>query len=543
MHSVTDASSPETTQFTILAVDDIPENLLLLDDVLSEQNFKVLSATNGLEGLKVIEEQEVQLIISDAMMPKMDGFQFCKSVKNNPRTASIPFIIYTSDYIDQEDKELAQNIGVDRYVVKMGGTDSIVDAVREMIAKTYHPSPQKIQTASSENQSLDDREFIERHDKILIKKLEEKMISLEEYSLQLLKKNDELQRSEIRYRLLFERASIPIFVMDVYGQQLLDMNTEAVHLLGYTREELLELKRLPFADPDIQSELIITQSFSGELTVKSKEGKVICLEGTASVIDYDKDKRILVFTRDVTEQKAMLEKIFQTEKLSLLGTIAAGIAHEVRNPLAGVKLNLQFLEQKYGDNHPDIETLRLAIEGTKHIEKVIENTLNIARSTMPDVRFASINEVVSQSINLLMLTVHKKNIDLETHFTTTLPTLKIDAKQIMQVVLNVLKNAIEATPPSGSIVVTTGYEFPSEIKSSRVIVSIKDGGPGFSEEYLKDAFELFKTTKSSGTGLGLALSKRIMNQHNGEIKIKPVPAGGTDVQLLFLINSNEQEKS
>jgi PAS domain S-box-containing protein len=502
----------------------------------------VVSATNGLEGMKVVESENVHLIISDAMMPKMDGFQFCKTIKHDPRTTHIPFIIYTSDYIDQEDKDLAHTIGVDRYVVKIGGTDSLIDTVKELIEKHYNAVAKEQRDTPETAPPVDDIEFIERHDKILIKKLEEKMLSMEEYSLQLLRKNDELQRSEIRYRLLFERASIPIFVMDYQGEHLLDMNSEAIRLLGYSREELLALQKLPIADSDIQSELVITQSFTGEVTVRSKDGKIICLEATASVIDFDKEKRILLFARDVTEQKAMLEKIFHTEKLSLLGTIAAGIAHEVRNPLAGVKLNLQYLEQKYGEQHPDIETLQLAIEGTRHIEKVIENTLNIARSTAPDIRFASINEVVTQSINLLMLTIHKKNIELETHLMQVLPSLKIDAKQVMQVVLNVLKNAVEATPPNGSIRVSTGFEFPGRTDSSRLLVSIKDSGPGFDGEYLKQAFELFKTTKNNGTGLGLALSKRIMNQHNGELRIVPVPDGGTDVQLLFLINTTEQEK-
>jgi signal transduction histidine kinase len=214
--------------------------------------------------------------------------------------------------------------------------------------------------------------------------------------------------------------------------------------------------------------------------------------------------------------------------------VAAGIAHEVRNPLAGVKLSLQFLEQKFGESHPDIETVRLAIEGTKHIEKVIENTLNIARSTAPDIHYDKINDVLTQSLNLLMLTVHKKRISVETNFGIDLPRIKMDSKQIMQVVLNILRNAIEATPENGTITITSDYELPNEAQTSRIVVTIRDSGAGISQEYLKNAFELFRTTKNAGTGLGLALSKRIMNQHNGEIRIESVPEGGTEVQLFFL---------
>ncbi len=518
----------------ILIVDDIPENLILLEDVFDEHNLRSVCAANGVEALKMMEHENVHIIVSDAMMPKMDGFQLCKIVKNNPATAAIPFIIYTSDYIDEEDKDLAKNIGVDKYVLKSGNSQDLVDVVLQLIQKTYRDSSRGERQPATEPTSLDEYTFIERHDKILIKKLEEKMMNLEEYSLQLLHKNDELHRSELRYRLLFEHASIPIFVLDANGEELLDVNTEAVNLLGYQHDELLAMKTLPFAESDIQPALISEQDFSGEFTVTSKDGKIICFEATASLIDFDKEKRILLIAHDVTEKKVMLEKIFQTEKLSLLGTVAAGIAHEVRNPLAGVKLNLQFLEQKYGEAHPDIETLRLAIEGTKHIEKVIENTLNIARTTAPEIHYDMINDVLTQSLNLLMLTIHKKRITIESNLTSDLPHIKMDSKQIMQVVLNILRNAIEATPENGIIVINSNFEHPDDIHTSRIIVTIRDSGAGISAEYLKNAFELFRTTKNAGTGLGLALSKRIMNQHNGEIKIGPVPEGGTEVQLLFL---------
>ncbi len=522
------------SEFTILIVDDNPENLLLLEDLFNEQNLRTILAGNGVEALKKLERETVHLIISDAMMPKMDGFQFCKIVKNSPATVKIPFIIYTSDYIDDEDMALAQNIGVDKYVIKSGDSIGLIEAVEQLIKKTYTSNPDDQNSDTNTSTSLDEYTFIERHDKILIKKLEEKMVNLEAYSLQLLHKNDELYSSELRYRLLFEHASIPIFVLDANGEELLDVNAEAVNLLGYTREELLELKKLPLAESDLQTSSIFAPDFSGEFTVTSKNNKIICFEATASLIDFDKVKRILLVAHDVTEKKVMMEKIFKTEKLSLLGTVAAGIAHEVRNPLAGVKLSLQFLEQKFGDSHPDIDTVRLAIEGTKHIEKVIENTLNIARSSVPEIHFGMINDVCTQSLSLLMLTIHKKRITIETDLANDLPRIKMDSKQIMQVVLNILRNAIEATPENGTIIITSNYEIPTGTQTSRIVVTIRDSGAGISEEYLKNAFELFRTTKNAGTGLGLALSKRIMNQHNGEIRIASVPEGGTEVQLFFL---------
>ena len=517
-------------KFPILVVDDIPENLILLEDILSEEGYSIVGAANGLHALEILHAQPIRLVIADAMMPKMDGFQLCKTVKNNPSISSIPFILYSSDYIDEEDKELAKTIGADRYVVKSGNIQLLLDAVGELL---HVNDKESFQESVQQPFSLDDQSFIERHYKLLLKKLEEKMQNLEAYSLQLLKKNEQLQKSEQRYRLLFEKANIAIFVLDADGLTLLDLNPFAERMLGHRREELRAQKMIPFAEHTVDNPMVVGPAFAGEVNVKTKDGKILCLEAAASVIEFDNQQRLLLFARDVTERKTMMEKLFQSEKLSLLGTIAAGIAHEVRNPLAGIKLNLQFLEYKHAETFPDIDALRLAIQGTQHIEKVVENTLNIARSTTPDVGAGDINEIVSQAVNLLMLTVHKKNIFLETKLSPSLPKLKIDTKQILQVVLNILRNAIEATPHEGSITLVTAVEMSEDREMQKTVVTVRDTGDGISEEYLSSAFELFKTTKTSGTGLGLALSRRIMEQHGGDIAIARPSGGGTEIKLFF----------
>lgn len=510
----------------ILVVDDIPEQTFLLEDVLTDHGYFVLSAQNGENALQIAEHERIHLIITDAMMPKMDGFQLCKALKQNPATSLIPVILYSGDYIDDEDQELAKSIGAERYVVKMGGINPIISAVQEVLG---HHHAEEEETAAEP--SVDDRAFIERHYKLLVKKLEEKMNNLEEYSAQLVKTNTELKQSEARYRLLFEQAQILIFVFNGEGNQVLDVNSCAQQTLGYSLDEIIAMKTLPYADDESNDAISVSQKFSGEINVRTKEGKVICLEASTSIIEFENEHRLLLVAKDITEQKAMLEKLFHAEKLTLLGTIAAGIAHEVRNPLAGIKLNLQYLEMKYGDAFEDIEVIRLAVSGTQLIEKVIENTLNIARSAGPDVRAESINEITLQALNLLALNIHKKNIDLQVQYADELPEIKLDSKQILQVILNILRNAIEATPEEGTMTVTTfrkNYD-----NNNYVVLSIKDSGAGISDEYLKTAFELFKTTKTTGTGLGLALSKRIMNQHYGDIKIFKPREGGTEVQLLF----------
>lgn len=518
---------------TILVVDDIPENTLLMIDVLSELGYRVVSAANGLQALDILAEESIDLIISDAMMPKMDGFQLCKSVKNNHAYKTIPFIIFTADYIDEEDKDLAKTIGADRYVVKSGGTESILLAVSELLNIDgpkigYDPDQQRL--------PLDDQSFLEQHYKLLVKKLEEKMQNLEIYSEMLLKKNEQLQRSESRYRLLFEKASIAIFLLDLTEQHVIDANQFALHLLGYERDELFELGGLPLVQADSDDPAFVEPGFSGELTMRTKDGRVLCMESDVTMIDHEGHSHLLVFSRDTTERKLMVERLFLSEKLSMLGTIAAGIAHEVRNPLAGIKLNLQYLEQKYGPSFEEYDVLTLAIQGTQHIEKVVENTLSVARSTAPETRISDIGDLVQQAAALLKLMMNKKSIDFSTVIPPDLPHVKIDPKQMLQVLLNIIRNAVEATPSKGSISVTVSIEeHRTDNLKPRLCCNVTDTGPGIAEEYMKNAFELFRTTKSSGTGLGLSLSRRIMQQHGGDISISRPAAGGTTIVLYFPI--------
>jgi DNA-binding response OmpR family regulator len=161
-----------TTSLKILLVDDVQENLELLEDVLSESGYTCVQAQNGVDALGLLQKETVHLIVADAMMPKMDGFQLCKEVRAMAGPAKIPFIIYTGNYVDAADQEFARSIGVDRYVVKYAGLGTLVEAVNELAKQRYGRHPE--QPAEGQGQ-IDDQVFLEQHHAIIIKKLEEKI--------------------------------------------------------------------------------------------------------------------------------------------------------------------------------------------------------------------------------------------------------------------------------------------------------------------------------------------------------------------------------
>lgn len=535
----------------ILLVDDIPENLELLRVVLSEYGYTILTANNAHESLQLLETATVHLIVADAMMPKMDGFQLCKKVKSLKGFDRLPFVIYTGDYVDQEDVEFAHKIGVDRYVMKSGGLDPLIQAVNEL-TKNVYGFQSEISLAVQEH--IDDHAFLEQHHAVLVKKLEQKMLELEMYTETLAQKNRALAASEARYRSLFEHASIAIFVLDRATGKISDVNRQGVALLGYTKNELFSLPHLPFPEVDASLERILkTQEYLvWETKLKTFQNELLEVEIGAGPIDQPHDDRVILFVRDVTEQQKMREQMLQVEKMSLMGRLVSGVAHEIRNPLAATSLHLQYLLDKYKLNFPDYDSLEAAFEGSQRIQQVIEKTLSLARPTAPVLKAEQINDIVERSIWFVKIALQQKDLRLETSFGENLPPILVDAKQIQQVVLNLIQNAIDASTPNSIIrLVTSVQEEPLELfnkpgtnnRETNVLFSIRDHGAGISPEQIKHLFEPFRTTKPTGTGLGLALSKHIMDRHNAEINIQSAEGGGTLAQLVFPILSHKQRNN
>jgi len=521
----------------ILLVDDIQENLELLQDVLAENNYTSVLARNGVEALAMLRHERVHLIVADAMMPKMDGFQLCKEVRTLPGCAAVPFIIYTGNYIDETDQRLARSIGVDRYVVKYAGLGALVDAVNELVQQRY--GVRAVQPVAAAEQ-IDEHAFLEQHRAIVIRKLEEKMAELEMYADTLVRKNREIQASEERYRALFDHASIAIFVTDHESGRILDANRQALALLGYRKEELLEMPALPFGgEPGAQKSAVPLYA-SGETTIRTKSGEAIQVDVVVGPVTRPQDPRVMLFVRDVTEKKKMQAQLLQAEKLTLMGRLAAGIAHEIRNPLAAVTLNLQYLVGKLGAEGDLRQTLDDMLEGARRIETVIGNTLNLARVAPPVLELNQLNGLIDQVLRYVKIALQQKRITIEARLDRNIPSVSADARQIQQVMINVLQNAIDASPEGSMLTVTTGIavEVRTDVTPGTIrkaVVEIRDRGAGIPPDHVKQIFESFRTTKAGGTGLGLALSKFIMDRHNAEIRIEPAVGGGTIVKLVFPI--------
>jgi signal transduction histidine kinase len=298
---------------------------------------------------------------------------------------------------------------------------------------------------------------------------------------------------------------------------------------------------LPFTNTDFAACLRDATRFtSGDMSLTRPDGETLQVDVGFGPLTKNQDTRILVYIRDITEQRQMRQQLMQAEKMTLMGRLAAGIAHEIRNPLSAIALNLQYLITKI-DQYPELrEALQDALEGTKRIEAVIENTLNLARFTPPVLREEHINELVRQVLGFVKISVQQKEVHFDTALAPDLPVIHADAKQIQQVILNVIQNAIDASAEGGRVVVLTGIESWSSADggdTNAIVVKVRDHGKGITAEQRKHLFEQFYTTKKGGTGLGLTISRQIMEKHRGEIRFDAPEDGGTLVRLLFPIHS------
>jgi signal transduction histidine kinase len=216
------------------------------------------------------------------------------------------------------------------------------------------------------------------------------------------------------------------------------------------------------------------------------------------------------------------EQMRQNEKLSALGLLAAEVAHEIRNPLTVMKLLYHSLNLKFPDNDPRAKDNKIIEAKIEHLNKIVEQILDFARTTEPNFAPVNLNELVDELGLLVRHKLANQNIKMVRRLQLDLPPVMGDAPQLEQAFLNLILNAAEAMPDGGTLTVK------SRAAKSRVIIEFKDTGGGMSEEMQKQAFTaVLSTTKAKGTGLGLAIVGRIVETHQGTIQIKSRSGRGT----------------
>jgi signal transduction histidine kinase len=253
-------------------------------------------------------------------------------------------------------------------------------------------------------------------------------------------------------------------------------------------------------------------------------------------LEEEKAQRIGVIMKDITEEKRLLDQLTQADKLSGLGTLAAGIAHEMNNPLYSI---MGFTEAILDEKEiSKIQPLaQKVLDRSKHMSSIILNLSGYARSNNDDAfKEVDVNERLEGAAEMALMATYTDTIDLEKNF-GPVPSIQAKPEEIQQVFLNIISNAIQAMEGKGKLILS------SQQDKGFIVVQIQDTGPGIPPEYIAKVFDPFFTTKDQGegTGLGLNIVHRVVEQYGGNIKIESEPGEGTTFVISFPINGKENK--
>src|SRR5438067_662234 len=330
-----------------------------------------------------------------------------------------------------------------------------------------------------------------------------------------------LARSEARYRNLFESASDAIVTLDANGR-FTTFNHAAEIISGYRREELVGQWFAPMLPDDELPKALANfqKALTGdtglfETNFYRKDGDVRTIQVTYST--PQRDEEVLCVIRDVTDQKMLQEQLIQSEKMSAIGQLVSGVAHELNNPLAGISAFAQLLlsEKRFP---PDQRTAAEMIYAeARRASRIVQNLLTFARQHKPERTTTQVNQVLDDTLELRGYELRVRGIDVQRDYDEQAPETMADAHQLQQVFLNLITNAEQAMERSerDKQHLTVRTRRAGEV----LRIEVEDTGPGIPPNLLERIFNPFFTTKptGSGTGLGLSISLGIVREHEGRI--------------------------
>jgi PAS domain S-box-containing protein len=359
-----------------------------------------------------------------------------------------------------------------------------------------------------------------------------------------------LRNREARLQAIFDNAALGIAITDLEGQ-LLETNRALQAMLLYSGEELRGMRFAEFTHPeDVGAELALyhdllagkRDSYAIDERYIRKDGQVVRARLSFSLIHSParKPQSGIALIEDVTEQRAAEEALIQAEKLSITGRLAASLAHEINNPMQSVIGCLGLAQESLdaGDEEDVRELLQIAAEELDRAAETVSNLRDLNRPSRPEDREPM--DVNLQLEHVLMLTENqcrKRGVEVEWRPAEDLPTLILVPDRMSQVFLNLVLNALDAMPKGGRLRVSTGcFDDPAWVQ-----VTFADTGQGIVPDALPHLFDPFYTTKSEGLGLGLYITRNIIEEHGGRVEVESLLGEGTTFTVWLPVQQDAGE--
>jgi len=568
----------------LLVVEDSPTQAEELKLILESEGFEVETAPDGPQALGQLTASRFDLVVSDILMPGMSGYELCRATKAEPRTKDIPVLLLTT-LSDPMDIIQGLECGADNFLTKPYDAGNLVGRVRGMLDNKRIRAEGKLRvgveifflgkkfTVSSDKEQILDLLLCTFED--IVRTNRELQASQAELSTAKAKVEDYARKlesrvrvSEEKYRSLMEHANDAIFVIDVQGKTL-EVNRQTEQLLGRPASDIVGRPYYEFVIPAqrdyaaVQFQKLLLEGSANvtDLHLQREDAAFICADFSASLVQTEGQRIVLAIARDVTERNRLQHQVLQNEKLATVGTLAAGIAHEINNPTAVVLANLGVVKG-YADQvrktlaevgrlaETAPEPMRKALEGlrgdaelehsTAELEEVIRDCTHagerirdivrdlkgFARIDDGDVALVNVNERIDTTLRMAFNEIRYR-ARIEKSLGQDLPQIVASPGKLNQVFLNLIVNAAQAIGEGrveqNKISIATRFE------DGRIRVDITDTGNGIPKDMLPKIFDPFFTTKpvGVGTGLGLPICQDIIKKHNGEIRVESEIGRGT----------------
>ncbi|WP_436535770.1 ATP-binding response regulator [Actinoplanes sp. HUAS TT8] len=514
---------------TVLIVDDRATNREVAREALSDGGYEIIEASDGRQALQLARARHPDVVLTDMLMPGLDGYQFAQEMRNSPETSGIPLVFYTANYSRDEVQPLARAIGVSRIVEKTASPAELLDAIAEALheSPSVPPRPPDPQTS--------------QHIGVLNAKL--------------IEKTGELAESEARFAAMAEASPVGILITDRHGHATY-VNPGARQITGCTDDGLLGHGWLGCLGMTSHGEAVdrgdcrLTHPDGTErrLTVLSRPilggdgtatGSVVTIDDVTALVEAE-DRRRLADLDRASEARRQA-----TARFDSMARLAGGVAHDFNNLLNIVLSFADFIDESVEDAHDTVLTTERADGIHQDVDRIRQAGRRAADLTHQLLTFGGkevikpepvdLNAVVRQILDLVPQPAAAA-VQVTTDLPDDLSAVKADAAQLGHALINLATNAVEAMPHGGRLRIITENIVVAALSGgpeNLVHLSLADSGHGMSTEILDQAMEPFFTTKPKGDGPGLGLSAAygIVRQSGGRLVLESEPGRGTTAHI------------
>ncbi|HKP57712.1 MAG TPA: response regulator [Polyangiales bacterium] len=535
----------------VLLVDDTQDNLYYLSALLQSHGFEVDSARDGAEALSKARKLPPDVVVSDLLMPVMDGYTLLRHWKHDQRLKTAPFVVYTATYTDPEDEQLALDLGADAFILKPTEPRDFLTNIRRVVTLRAAPPP-----PSSLPPARDERVLLEEYSATLVRKLERKLLQLEATNRALREDivareraeaaRDEAQRQASERAALLDAlfASAPDAVVQLDLHGTIREANRSCGLLG--TEHPIGASWLTVGPPEHRA--IMSESFrsviasgrpsSSELSVTTDGGSATYWVTIAAVVRDGRTMGAVAVVRDVTERKNIEAQLMVADRLASVGNLAASIAHEINNPLMCVTANLPMIEDtmlRLATEQPVapevFDALRDAREGAERVCVIARDLRLFARGDEERRGPVDVEQVLDSTLRMARNELRHRARLVKRY--GHVPRVDSNESRLGQVFLNLIVNAVHAIPEGDYEHQELRIETQFDTFTRRVNVSVSDTGTGIPPEIQARIFKPFVTTKpvGVGTGLGLSICHRILTALGASIDFTSAVGRGTTFRV------------